>query len=77
MRGINPRFRFISNATIVKSDITTGTASMLSKYCKIDGSPYIQGVAKKKVATHKKWVTWFIIAINEENVNESYVFVLA
>ena len=50
---------------------------MLSKYCKIDGSPYIQGVAKKKVATHKKWVTWFIIAINEENVNKSYVFVLA
>ena len=31
----------------------------------------------KKVATHKKWVTWFIMAINEENVNKSYVFVLA
>ena len=31
----------------------------------------------KNVATHKKWVTWFIMAINEENVNKSYVFVLA
>ena len=34
------------------------------------------GGGQKKVATHKKWVTWFIMAINEENVNKSYVFVL-
>ena len=35
------------------------------------------GGGQKKVATHKKWVTWFIMAINEENVNKTYVFVLA
>ena len=35
------------------------------------------GGGQKKVATHKKWITWFIMAINEENVNKSYVFVLA
>ena len=34
------------------------------------------GGGQKKVATHKKWVTWFIMAIDEENVNKSYVFVL-
>ena len=34
------------------------------------------GGGQKKVATHKKWVTWFIMPINEENVNKSYVFVL-
>ena len=37
----------------------------------------LQGGGQKKVATHNKWVTWFIMAINEENVNKSYVFVLA
>ena len=49
------------------------------------------GGGQKKVATHKKWVTWFIYdglpgylvlyglpgSINEENVNKTYVFVLA
>ena len=37
----------------------------------------ITGGGQKKVATHNKWITWFIMAINEENVNKSYVFVLA
>ena len=32
------------------------------------------GSGQKKVATHRKWDTWFIMAINEENVNKSYVF---
>ena len=32
------------------------------------------GGGQKKVATHRKWGTWFIMAINEKNVNKSYVF---
>ena len=36
----------------------------------------IQGVAKKR-SPLQKWLTWFIMTINKENVNKSCVFVLA
>ena len=35
-----------------------------------------RGLPKKK-SPQQKWVAWFMMDINKENVNRSYVFVLA
>ena len=42
----------------------------INKYC-----IYIQGIAKKK-SPLQKWLTWFIMTMNKENINKSCVFVL-
>ncbi len=35
------------------------------------------GGVQKKVAPHQKWFTWIIMAINNQNVNKSNVFVFS
>ena len=53
------------------------TAYILRQTDKPDDSTDIYRGLPKKRSSLQKWLTWFIMTINKENVNKSCVFVLA
>ena len=52
----------------IKEISTVRLSDLMSVYLKLHG-------VDKKIAPHQKWLTWDLMATNNQNVNESFVFI--